>query len=131
MCLSVYVTKNSVADASAAEANCCSDEKKGKIDIYQASLVQLREAASDEDREPVNRKLPSKPLDLGIERSVQIVVQFLYRSKDQPGDNDRFLVLIHHECECCVLKILVIFSFTTLPCLHATSSLSSCVPLSV
>ncbi|XP_034237038.1 protein pigeon isoform X2 [Thrips palmi] len=93
----VYITKNSIADSSAAETNCCSDEKKGKIDIYQAFLVQLREAASDEDRERENRKLPSKPLDLGIERSLQIVVQFLYRSKDQPGEKDRFLVLIHHE----------------------------------
>lgn len=81
---------------------CCSNEKKSKIDVYQAFIMQLKEPAKDirdEYSEHEAHKLPSKPLDLGIERSSQTVVQFLYRSKDQPGDIDRFLVLIHHECE--------------------------------
>lgn len=93
----VYVTKNTIEDGSSVQSECCSDEKKKQIDIYQAFLIQLKEAARDDDIDSNHRKLPSKPLNLGIERSSQIVVQFLYRSKDQPGDIDRFLVLIHHE----------------------------------
>ncbi|KAK3913788.1 Protein pigeon [Frankliniella fusca] len=93
----VYVTKNSVNETNSEEKECCGDGQKEVLDIYHAFLIQLKEAVRDDDTEPQQFKLPSKPLDLGIERSSQIFVQFLYRSKDQPGNLDRFLLLIHHE----------------------------------
>ncbi|XP_026293731.1 protein pigeon isoform X1 [Frankliniella occidentalis] len=93
----VYVTKSTVTESNPDEKECCGDGQKGKLDVYHAFLIQLKEAAKEDEIQPQPFKLPSTPLDLGIERSSQIVVQFLYRSKDQPGDLDRFLVLIHHE----------------------------------
>lgn len=40
----------------------------------------------------------TKVHDLEIKRSEQVRIQFLYREKEQL-DVDKFLVLIHHECE--------------------------------
>lgn len=49
----------------------------------------------------------TKVHNLKIDRSKQVRIQFLYREKEQPSV-DKFLVLIHHECEQSLIVILLL-----------------------
>lgn len=83
-----YVTKgkNHTETADSPRKICSSsDNTVYGTELYSAFIIEL----STND---------TKVHNLGIEKSKQVRVQFLYREKEQFGV-DKFLMLIHHECK--------------------------------
>lgn len=80
-----YVTKQKscLKTSDPLEDRCSEHESYGEF--YRVFIVEL----TNDD---------TKVHDLEIKRSEQVRIQFLYREKEQLGV-DKFLVLIHHECE--------------------------------
>jgi hypothetical protein len=58
------------------------------LEVYKVFTLDVR--LPEEQREPK---------DFGLERSRQIMIQFLYRKKDCIS-NEKFLLFIHQECKC-------------------------------
>jgi hypothetical protein len=58
------------------------------LDVYKVFTLDVR--SPEEQREPK---------DFGLERSRQIMIQFLYRKKDCVS-SEKFLLFIHQECKC-------------------------------
>lgn len=84
-----YVTKQKncleTSDSSEDPKECSNHEHESHGEFYRVFIVEL---TTDD----------TKVHDLEIERAKQVRIQFLYREKEQPAV-DKFLVLIHHECE--------------------------------
>lgn len=82
-----YVTKqkNRLETSDPPEDCCSKHEHESHEEFYRVFIVEL---TTDD----------TKVHDLEIERSKQVRIQFLYREKEQLSI-DKFLVLIHHECE--------------------------------
>jgi hypothetical protein len=58
------------------------------LDVYKVFILDVR--SLEEQREPK---------DLGLQRSRQIMIQFLYRKKDCVS-SEKFLLFVHQECKC-------------------------------
>jgi hypothetical protein len=58
------------------------------LDVYKVFTLDVR--LPEEQREPK---------DFGLERSRQIMIQFLYRKKEHIA-TEKFLLFIHQECKC-------------------------------
>jgi hypothetical protein len=58
------------------------------LEVYRVSVLDVR--FPEEQREPV---------DFGLERSRQIMIQFLYRKKEHVA-TEKFLLFIHQEGKC-------------------------------
>lgn len=72
-----------------SEENHCSDNINATDELCEELYkVFILELTTDD----------TKMHNLEVERSKQVRIQFLYREKEQL-DVDKFLVLIHHECE--------------------------------
>lgn len=82
-----YVTKqrHHLETSNSSEDRCSDHEHESHGEFYRVFIVEL---TTDD----------TKVHDLEIERSKQVRIQFLYREKEQLSV-DKFLVLIHHECE--------------------------------
>lgn len=82
-----YVTKqkNRSETSDPPEDHCSEHEHESHGEFYRVFIMEL---TTDD----------TKVHDLEIERSKQVRIQFLYREKEQLSV-DKFLVLIHHECE--------------------------------
>jgi len=58
------------------------------LDVYNVFTLDIR--LPEEQRQPKN---------FGLERSRQIMIQFLYRKKEHIA-TEKFLLFIHQECKC-------------------------------
>jgi hypothetical protein len=58
------------------------------LEVYRVFILDVR--FPEEQKEPV---------DLGLERSRQLMIQFLYRKKEHVA-TEKFLLFIHQECKC-------------------------------
>lgn len=76
------------------EDHCSAHEHESHGEFYRVFIVEL---ITDD----------TKVYDLEIRRSKQVRIQFLYREKEQL-DVDKFLVLIHHECEQSLIVVLLL-----------------------
>jgi hypothetical protein len=71
-------------------------EKETSKDTSDMSSLEVYKVFILDVRLPVQQR---EPVDFGLERSRQIMIQFLYRKKEHIA-TDKFLLFIHQECKC-------------------------------
>lgn len=71
-------------------------DKETSKDMSDMSSLEEYKVFILDVRLPVQQK---EPMDFGLQRSRQIMIQFLYRKKEHIA-TEKFLLFIHQECKC-------------------------------
>lgn len=71
-------------------------DKETSRDTSDMSSLEVYKVFILDVRLPVQQR---EPVDFGLERSQQIMIQFLYRKKEHIA-TEKFLLFIHQECKC-------------------------------